>query len=107
MGMAAEIFAIGLFQPEIVDCLGYPADKYQNTKPGTRIVVHIIEVDGTGQSRLLADCLGIDPWDFNQHELDISRINWERLEQEFYAETVEQMQALQRAGFVFFFRPNG
>ena len=44
MGMAAEILAIGLFQPEIVDCLDDPANTYQNTKPGTRIVVHIIEV---------------------------------------------------------------
>jgi hypothetical protein len=107
MGMDAEIIAIGLFSREIISFLEYPEEYYENSREGIKITTCICQVMTRSQSVLLAECLGINAWNFNQHELDISGIDFVRLEKEFDEEIVEKIQTLHKAGFSLFYRPNG
>jgi hypothetical protein len=71
MVMQAEIVAIGPFQRPIVPYLEYPEAYYTNTREGVIIAVKVFCIEtGTTESVELAACFHIDPWDFNQHELN-------------------------------------
>jgi hypothetical protein len=108
MGMNAEIIGVGVFRRGIVPHLQYPADFYANTRDGVNIVESIFVVEtGSTESRQLASCFGIDPWDFNRHELDATAANIAALGELFDDKEVQRFKGLRDAGFKFFFLPNG
>ena len=108
MGMNAEVIAIGTFQRSIVPYLQYPKEYYVNTRDGVRIAETVFFVEsGSSESRQLAAGFGVDPWDFNQHELDPARADIELLREMFGDEMVRSFEGLRDAGFSFFFLPNG
>ena len=108
MGLQSVVLGIGPFSREIVPYLGYDEDKHADTREGITIVEYVFfSESGTTESLELAKCFGIDPWDFNQHELDPAKADLEGLEILFDAESVASFVALERAGFRFFFMPNG
>ena len=81
MGLQSVVLGIGPFSREIVPYLGYDEDKYADTREGITIVEYVFfSESGTTESLELASCFGIDPWDFNQHELDPAKADLEGLE---------------------------
>ena len=114
MGMCAQVLAIGPFSVDIAFYLGYPADIYAKTRKGT-VVTHLLFgiLEGSTLSRRFATLLNIsDPWDFNQHSIEPSSIDFAGLKEfaeEYpeYSHDVESLEALCAAGFSFHFRPEG
>jgi hypothetical protein len=108
MGMNAEVIAIGPFHRSIIPFLQYPADQYANTREGVTIAEKVFFIEsGTSESRKLAACFGVDPWDFNHHELDPRSADLDHLRDLFGEEAVRSFVGLRDAGFRFFFLPNG
>jgi hypothetical protein len=108
MGLNSEIVAIGRFTKAIVPFLEYPPDRYANVREGVTIPVSVFWVEtGTSQSCVLAECFGVDLWDFNRHHLDPYRVDVARLRTMFDDDQIEDFLALRAAGFEFFFMPNG
>jgi hypothetical protein len=107
MGMNAEVLAIGPFQSAIVPHLEYGADLYSKTREGAPVIRFLFECEHSPQSRELAACFGVEPWDFNQHHLNPSTADVQRLTAAFDAADVEVFVALRAAGFDFYYVPNG
>jgi len=108
MGMNAEVIGIGTFRRSIAPFLGYPEESYANTREGVTIAEMVFFIEtGSFESRKLAACFHIDPWDFNQHELDASIADLAGLRELFGEKMVCSFVALRDAGFRFFFLPNG
>ncbi len=115
--MSAEILAIGPFSESIADALSYPAHYYEHTQAGTTVLTTLFSyLPGSSSSREFAGLLGIsDPWDFNQHRIDPSRVELDALKRYFatlqdgeqYVEELTQFARLRDAGFEFYFLPNG
>ncbi|XYH99532.1 hypothetical protein ACMHYB_07160 [Sorangium sp. So ce1128] len=114
MGMCAEIIAVGPYSAGIADVLDYGRDLYAATREGAVVTRRLFGIgEASSLSREFAALLGItDPWDFNQHEIDHSRVDVPGL-REFgsrcpdYQQDVEAFEALCAAGFKFHFRPEG
>jgi hypothetical protein len=114
MGMSAEVIALGPYSEAIVGLMEYPAYYYASTKEGAPVTFRLFGiVEGSTASREFSELLGIsDPWDFNQHKVDASKIDFEGLRRwvkrypDYQAE-VEVLYGLRRAGFEFHFRPEG
>ncbi|MGK3990279.1 hypothetical protein WME99_44960 [Sorangium sp. So ce136] len=114
MGMCAEVIAVGSYSAGIADVLDYHRDRYATTREGAVVTRRLFGIgEGSGLSREFAALLGImDPWDFNQHEIDPSRVDVPGL-REFgrrypdYEDDVGAFEALCAAGFKFHFRPEG
>ena len=108
MGMTSNVIGIGTFRRSIVPFLEYSEERYANTCEGVTIAQNVFFIEtGSTDSRKLAACLHIDPWDFNQHELDASTADLAGLRDLFGEESVCSFVALRDAGFRFFFLPNG
>jgi hypothetical protein len=105
--MNAEVIAIGPFSRAIIPHLQYPADRYADTRDGITVVETVFFAETTSGSVALAECFHVDPWDFNQHELDPARADLARLQQITSADEVARFLALRTAQFRFFYRPNG
>ena len=113
MGMDADLLAIGPFSPDIAGMLDYSAECYEGVKPGTKVVTTLFSCVTSDESNELAEALGIAPWDFGAHEIDIKNVNAKALT-EFAESTAENelkdvqiFVTLASKGFIFFFRPNG
>ena len=117
MSLYAEIIAIGPFDPIIASALGYPSDLFRNTRTGTPVVAVLFGIaEGTYAGTQFAKCLGItDPWDFNQHKIDSTRVEMDELRALFagfsdgddYLKDLERFEVLRQAGFDLYFVPNG
>lgn len=108
MGMTSDVLAIGPFGDAILDHMEYPPKFYVDTREGAPIVRTVFQVyEGSSRSRELAGCFGIDPWDFNQHELDPARADLAKLRATLGPDEVATFEALRGAGFKFYVRPNG
>lgn len=108
MGMSAEIMAMGPFSRSIVRYLEYPEDFYKDTREGVVVLRRLFTVyEGSGTSRKLATCFGIEAWDFNQHHLDPMRVDLDTIREMFDVRDVCAFLALRDAGFQFYFIPNG
>lgn len=114
MGMSAEVIAIGPFSQEVAGFLGYPAERFANTKEGATVTCRLFGIaEGSTVSRQFAELLGIsDPWDFNQHQIDRTMINVAALEAfgKMYSDyqfDVQALTVLLKAGFSAHFRPEG
>lgn len=83
MVMCAEILAIGPFTPALVAHYEYPAERYSKTHEGVPIVSRLFGImEGTSAGIEFARALGIaDPLDFNQHKIQLEKIDFESLEQ--------------------------
>lgn len=107
MGMDAEIIAIGEFSEAVIHMLEYSAECYEDTKEGALVVVSLFACPTTEQSNRLAEAFNIDPWDFNQHELKgLDSIDEQALKS-FNEFDLGRFRQLKKAGFVFFYIPNG
>jgi hypothetical protein len=109
MGMTAQVLSIGPFRRDLARHLHYPPDLYAGTQEGVTVVSVLFECFGSTQSRELAACFGIDPWDFNQHRLDPHAVDLARLRALYSLDggLIEAFLALREAGFAFHFMPNG
>ena len=70
MGMDADLLVIAPFWLLAeTDNLDYPKDFYGDiTDPHHTLVISTVAcADTTDQSKLLAELIGVDPWDFSQH----------------------------------------
>jgi|GEM_PF-1040444 len=132
MGMSAEVFAIGPFHRGLLSFLDHPPERHAATREGTVLIVSVFNApEGSGRSRELAACVGVEPWDFKTHAFDPWRVNLTAL-QAFYegsvrcaehatvhatspcsayeracAHRIERFLRLREAGFEFFYCPNG
>lgn len=70
MSTEAHVLAIGKFNPQIKELLDYPADWYDNCTIETTVVTHLFQCNSRWEVKLIADGLGIDPYDLSQHYLD-------------------------------------
>lgn len=112
--MSAEIIALGRYSEAIAGLMDYPASYYASTKEGTTVTRRLFGIsEGSTTSCAFAAFLGIsDPWDFNRHKLDDSKVDidglrrWAELHSD-YRDDVEVFDRLRRAGFEFHFRPEG
>ena len=112
--MSAEIIAIGKYSKAIADLVDYPPERYATTREGSIVSRRLFGIsEGSSLSREFASFLGIqDPWDFNQHKIDVTKVdivglqNWAKVYTD-YDEHVEILDGLIRAGFEFHFRPEG
>jgi hypothetical protein len=73
-------------------------------KPGRRQAVLVTEAFGQAGVARLAEILGIDPSDPNQHHLNVERIDWAA----FASECADgaALESLREAGFSFHFVPD-
>ena len=107
---SADWLAVGEFRPELARHLEYPDPMYAQTRPGARLVVNVLSLYDPGQVQAMADCLGVDPFDFNTHVVDPARVRLELLRAAFdgypedLAALAEMFAALRDAGFQFHFR---
>jgi hypothetical protein len=114
MGMCAEIVAVGPFTRAVVELLDYQPEFYAATAEGAIISRRLFGItEGSIVSRMFAAHLGInDAWDFNQHKVNNAKINFVGLREfgriyDSYADEIEVLEALVRAGFELHFRPEG
>jgi hypothetical protein len=107
---SADWLAVGEFRPELARYLEYPDTFYAQTRPGARLVVNVLTLFDPGQVQEMADCLGVDPFDFNTHVIEPARVRLELLRAAFdgypddLAALAETFAALRDAGFQFHFR---
>jgi hypothetical protein len=110
-GLGADVLAIGPFRADLVPFLEYDRGLWSNVAPGAFIVQKLFDVyDDDAEVAAVAAAFGIDPWDFDAHELDDSRVDLEALRALDSSELVERFVALRGAGFRFYFhlrRPGG
>jgi hypothetical protein len=103
MSFEALVLAIGPFSRELRPHLHHPS--YDSTDDGVTIVVSVFDAESTSQSELLADCFGIDPWNFNQHELHAAGADLNGLRTLFGDYAVRRFLALRDSNFRFFYIP--
>lgn len=114
MVMYAEIIAIGPFSRDIVGFLEYPKPYYENTREGAIVNLTLFGiVEGTALSTQFAKIFGVmDPWDFNQHQINGHAIDFEALHDfvktyKEYEKDAKKLEVLSKHGFEFHFAPNG
>lgn len=113
MGMSGQIIAIGAFSRKLVEHLPYDASLFDKTTEGARIAIDVFGMmPGSSSSRSLAECFGVNPWKFDEHKLDLSKLDMDRLlrlvdERLVTNKQVSRFNALANHGFVFYFMPNG
>jgi hypothetical protein len=114
MSMCADIIAIGPYSKSIVEFMEYPETVYASTRDGAILTRRLFGIyEGSSLSREFATLFGInDPWDFNQHQIDNSKINIPGLRAfvqlyEQYDHDLVILEALIGAGFELHFCPNG
>jgi hypothetical protein len=114
MGMNACVLCVGIFNKGIAESLEYMSDLYEDTIPGTLVVSHLLHCNTSEQSKLLAEALGCEPWNFNTHRINKEKVNWPKLyklakhnEDWEEREHVDSFWALLKAGFLCIFMPNG
>ena len=113
MGLDSNVLLVGRFSEEIVDCLNYGPEFYEDTKPGTIVTTHLLNCNTSDQSRQLAEALGTEPWDFNTHCVDKDKVDWDALDElsEICAEwdevDVEKLRRLLDSDFICIYQPNG
>jgi len=101
------VIGIGPYSEDLIEHLPYGRREYRGTNPGKKVVhPFILEAIGSTQSNELAALLGIRVWDFNQHELDLSKVNWNDLIT-YDKVGAELLTVLSQHGFTFYFLPNG
>lgn len=106
-GTNADVTAIGPFSPEIAQYLEQDEEYYKNTEVGKNVISgFILYSRGKNETIKLANCLGIDILDFNQHELDCEKINIFLLKKEFPKQDTKAFIKLREYGFTFFFTPD-
>ena len=112
MEMDAEVMAMGPFSGSIADCLEYRTEYYADVPAGTTVFSQLFCCVTSDQSRELAECFGVDPWDLSRHEVTLVQADFARLRDlagdfEGGVEEVEQFRRLSEAGFRFWYRPCG
>ncbi len=114
MGMEAVLMAMGPYSPAVREFLEYGDQFYSGTKIGTTVLTTVFICNTSDSSRGLAQALGIDPWDFNQHFIPAERLDSMRQgDVKAWAEELGQredwldFEALRAHGFTFIYRPNG
>jgi len=117
MVMCAELIVIGPFKQELTQHYEYPPDRYAGTKAGTPVVRRLFGiVEGTRAGVAFAAALGIrDPWDFNQHKVTASEIDFAALRAELapledgeqHLRDIDALQAFAAEGYDIYFLPNG
>lgn len=114
MGMCARVLAVGPYAASIVDDLDYGSAIYQGTKEGAIISCTLFGIaEGSTLCRRFAALLGItDAWDFNQHLIWSESIDFPGLgefadEYPWYRQDASRLEVLCKAGFTFYFRPEG
>jgi hypothetical protein len=114
MGMCAEVIAIGPYSKAVEGMLDYAPSNYANTKNGVLISCRLFGIlEGSTLSRQFAALLAIsDPWDFNQHRLEVAKVDMLGLKDfgrsyPAYQPDIEAFEVLLNNGFEFHFRPEG
>ena len=114
MGMTAEVLAVGPFSPSLIPHLTHPPDRYTSVQAGAILMERVFPYClGSSSSRDLAAALDVDPWDFRTHVVIPERVDCESLRAVLaligadVERAIDRFYALARAGFHFYFRPNG
>lgn len=117
MVMFAQVLTVGPFKQELLPHYEYPAQHYASMRAGSPIVRILFGIgEGTHAGTAFALALGItDPWDFNQHKIDPSAINFEDLRRvltglagwnEEYSDDFETLRVFANADYDLYFLPN-
>lgn len=105
--LSVEILAVGPFRPALVPLLEYSSDRYAGTREGVTVLTTLVDIyRDSAMVHALAACFGMDPWDFNAHELDAAKVDLDALRQLFpdpEEDVAGRVTALQAAGFRFYF----
>ena len=112
--MTAEVLAVGPFSAWLIPYLTHPPDRYASVQEGAILMERVFPCClGNSSSHELAKALDIDPWDFRTHVVSFQRVNRESLRavlRQIGADVeraMDRFDALARAGFHFYFRPDG
>ncbi len=97
-GLSASVYAFGPASSDTIRIHGHHRMSTDLT-PGRRQAVFLAEAFDDAQVARLAEILGIDPTDPNQHHVNLDRVDWAAFSTEF-AEGNET-ESLRRAGFSF------
>ena len=120
MSLYVDLICIGPFDPKLARYYEYPEESYSGLKPGNPVITELFGiVEGTDAGRRFAACLGIDDvWDFNQHKVDVSKIDFVALENvlrglaewhetDQYKNDLKRLKAFSEHGYDIYFKPNG
>jgi len=107
MLMYESLYAIGKFRESLAKHLDFNPDFYEHTKEGTSIITNVFTIESSiPENAELAKCLGVDPLDFNQHEVNPYSVNIDKLSEIFDSESIDSFIALREAKCIFFYKPN-
>lgn len=76
MMMWESLYAIGEFERSLAKYLDFGSERYEKVKDGVSVITNIFTIESSvPEHAQLADCLQIDPFDFNQHKIDPFSVN--------------------------------
>ncbi|RPI54301.1 MAG: hypothetical protein EHM49_03310 [Deltaproteobacteria bacterium] len=113
MGMDADVIGIGKFSSDTAHLLDYSPDFYSDTKEGADVITTVFLAGTSDQSHQLARAMGVDPWDFNTHKINASKVSVFELRKfveyspDHEEKDIDGFIQLVEKGFTFFYRPNG
>jgi len=107
MGLDAQVIAIGEFSKEIGNYLEYGFDSYKSTSEGSTVISNVFIASTSSTSHFLASCFGVGAWDLGRHELDAYAADLNKLLESDFVEDVPTFLELRKAGFKFYYLPNG
>lgn len=116
MGLNAELIAIGPFKAQLAKDrhLAYGPSVYEDVKEGEPVIVPVIYMRTNQGSCDLAEACGTEAWAMGKHVIKTSKINWTKLQEILEEQAkfeaageVETVRELAKAGFTFYYLPQG
>lgn len=111
MGMDADVIAIGPFEVlRSAGCLDYPLDFYEDVETGDVVLGTVALAYTTGQSQILAEICGVEPWALGKHRVGEPKTpsdpkSW--IGDDSAWTVYERLENLMREDTQVYFRPNG
>ena len=112
MGMEANILCIGQFKKTIAKYLDYEETEYEDTNKGVAVISMFFHCNSSQQSLELAEAVGVEPFNFNTHQIERDKVRWCMLQElcdknpEWANYHIEALKALLDAGFICIYQPN-
>jgi len=108
MGLDAQITAIGPFNHAIASRIEYGPDLYRNVEEGMTVVSNVFTSGASSSSSyFLAQYFGVGAWDVGKHELNSEFADLIALTDSDFSDDVAKFIELRKAGFKFYYLPNG
>lgn len=107
MGQVAQVIGIGPYSGDVSSALEYSADRYAAVSIGTTVVTNVFVASTTSESVALAAAFGFEIFDLGRHHIALAAADHEKIRNLFGDEELKNFLILTKAGFQFYFLPNG